>query len=36
MTDVEEKYFLSPTQQEMLLHKSDEGPRTSKSIPPRE
>ena len=36
MTDVEEKYFLSPTQQEMLLHKSDEGPRTSESIPPRE
>ena len=34
MTDVEEKYFLSPTQQEMLLHKSDEGPRVSESIPP--
>ena len=36
MTDVEEKYFLSPTQQEMLLHKSDEGPRASESIPPKE
>lgn len=34
MTDVEEKYFLSPTQQEMLLHKSNEGPRVSESIPP--
>ena len=36
MSDVEEKYFLSPTQQEMLLHKSDEGPRESESIPPVE
>lgn len=35
MSDVEEKYYLSPTQQEMLLHKSDEGPRASESIPPK-
>ena len=36
MSDVEEKYFLSPQQQEMLLHKFDQAPRENESIPPTE
>lgn len=36
MSDVEEKYFLSPQQQEMLLHKFDQAPRENESIPQTE
>ena len=35
-SDVEEKYFLSPQQQEMLLHKFDQAPRENESIPQTE
>ena len=35
MTDVEEKYFLSPKQQELLLHKSNQERKGSGSIPPQ-
>ena len=35
MTDVEEKYYLSPKQQELLLHKSNQERKGSGSIPPQ-
>ena len=36
MQDVEEKYFLSPKQQDQLLFKSTEGRRESASTPPKD
>ena len=36
MSDVEEKYFLSPKQQEQLLFKGTEDRRESESTPPKE
>ena len=36
MSDVEEKYFLSPKQQEQLLFKSTEDRKESASTPPKD